>query len=86
MSQNMAPGLAKAVEDNRAAFFERGPSGLNTLHSLALGGSLAGVKVLLELGADPHMKTNSGKTARALAEQMGWQRVAEVLGAAEQRT
>jgi hypothetical protein len=83
MSENMADGLAEAVGKDRKAFFELGVAGLNTLHSLALGGSAAGVKVLLEAGADPHAKTRSGRTARELATMMEWPRVVELLRAAE---
>lgn len=79
MSENMAAGFASAINDNREAFFELGPEGLNTLHSLALGGSAACVKVLLEAGADPSVKTSKGKTARELAEMMGWPRVVQLL-------
>jgi uncharacterized protein YegJ (DUF2314 family) len=83
MSENMADGLAEAVEKDRGAFFALGPAGLNTLHSLALGGSAAGVRVLLKAGADPHLKTRSGRTALELAEMMGWPRVVELLRGAE---
>jgi len=83
MSENMASGFASALDDHREAFFELGPDGLNALHSLALGGSAACVKVLLEAGADPSVKTASGKTARELAEFMGWPRVVALLGSAE---
>lgn len=79
MSENMADGLAEAIGKRREAFFALGGAGLNTLHSLALGGSLACVRVLLEAGADPHAKTRSGKTALELATMMGWPRVAELL-------
>jgi uncharacterized protein YegJ (DUF2314 family) len=82
MSENMAPGLAEAIGKDREAFFELGPSGLNTLHSLALGGSAACVKALLEANADPHVKTKGGKTALELARTMGWPRVVELLRAA----
>jgi uncharacterized protein YegJ (DUF2314 family) len=86
MSENMAAELAKAIDQNRAAFLEQSDaSGLTTLHSLALGGSAACVRVLLEKGADPHRRTRSGKTPRDLAEQMGWPRVVALLRAAESR-
>jgi ankyrin repeat protein len=75
----MAKDLAAAVEGDRSGFLELGASGLNTLHSLALGGSAACVKVLLSVGADPRVKTKRGKTALELAEAMGWPRVVELL-------
>ncbi len=86
MSENMAQGLAEAIDANPVAFLvEADERGLTTLHSLALGGSAAGVRVLLEKGADPSQRTKSGKTARDFAEQMGWPRVIELLNAAERR-
>lgn len=79
MSENVAKDFANAIEENRERFFELGPDGLTTLHSLALGGSVACVKVLLEAGADPSVKTSKGKTAGELAELMGWPRVVAML-------
>jgi len=71
MSENMMRVLADDIDTNPEAF-PRGtdPSGLTTLHSLALGGSAARVRVLLEKGADPSARTNSGKTALDVAEQI----------------
>lgn len=83
MSENMGPSLAEAVAEDPAGFFELGPSGLNTLHSLALGGSTTGVSVLLAAGADPLLKTKSGKTALELATIMDWPRVVELLQRAQ---
>jgi len=83
MSESMASGFESVLEDNKESFFEVGSEGLNTLHSLALGGSAACVKVLLAAGADPRVLTSKGKTARQLAEQMGWPRVVALLEAAE---
>ena len=86
MSENMARDLIEQVGRDREAWFALGREGLNTLHSLALGGSLACVRALLEAGADPHVKTKRGKTARDLATMMGWPRVADVLRDAEALT
>jgi len=83
MSENMAKGLAEAIDANREAFFELGDEGLNTLHSMTLGGSAACVKVLLDAGADPSQKTSQGRTPRELAETMGWPRVVALLQDAE---
>jgi uncharacterized protein YegJ (DUF2314 family) len=83
MSENMASGLAEAIEKDRNGFFEIGPAGLNTLHSLALGGSAACVKALLDAGADPRAKTAKGRTSRELAETMGWPRVVSMLRSEE---
>lgn len=82
MSENMAPGLAQAIEGNPAGFLrDVDESGMTTLHSMALGGSAAAVRVLLEKGADPTVRNKHGKTALDLAEQMGWPRVVELLRA-----
>lgn len=84
MSENMAPSLAAAIDKDPKAFLESADAkGLTVLHSLALGGSAAGVRVLLEKGADPWRRTRSGKTARDLAESMGWPRVVALLAAVE---
>jgi uncharacterized protein YegJ (DUF2314 family) len=80
MSENMATALAERIEQDRAGFIEEANEhGLTTLHSLALGGSEACVRVLLAHGADPTRRTRSGKTAGDLAAQMGWPRVVELL-------
>lgn len=83
MSENMAKGLAEAIDANREDFLALGDEGLNTLHSMTLGGSAACVKVLLDAGANPSEKTGKGKTPRELAERMGWPRVAALLQDAE---
>lgn len=84
MSQNMAAKFGEAIDANPHAFLrDSDESGITTLHSLALGGSTACVKVLLQKGANPHARTVSGRTARDLAEALGWSEVASVLCAAE---
>lgn len=86
MSENMAAPLAGEIAKNPNAFLRSAdPSGLTMLHAMALGGSAACVRVLLEKGADPLAKTRSGKTARSLAAQLGWPRVVDLLAAAEAR-
>lgn len=85
MSQNAAIGLAEALSNDREGFLRLGPDGLNTLHSLALGGSWACMKVLLEQGVDPSVKTSRGKTAEDLAVVMGWPKVVDLLRRARSR-
>jgi uncharacterized protein len=46
-------------------------SGLTPLHSAAAHGNPEMVNRLLAAGADPHRKTNDGKTAADLAAQYG---------------
>lgn len=82
MSENMAAKLAQAVDANPAAFLVHADEqGLTTLHSLALGGSAAGVKVLLAKGADASQRTRRGKSALDLAVLMEWPRVIAMLQA-----
>lgn len=81
MSENMAARFAEKAEA-REGISALGPSGLNALHSLALGGSAACVKALLEAGVDPTTPTRSGKTALDLATLMDWPRVIVLLGEA----
>jgi uncharacterized protein YegJ (DUF2314 family) len=82
MSENMAQRFAEEPEA-RDSLSALGPRGLNALHSLALGGSAACVKALLEAGVDPHIPTRSGKTALELATLMAWPRVIELLREAQ---
>jgi uncharacterized protein YegJ (DUF2314 family) len=86
MSENMAKPLAEQIAKDPQGFLRSAdPSGLTLLHAMALGGSAACVRVLLDHGADPLARTRSGKTPRTLAAQLGWPRVTELLAAAEQR-
>lgn len=80
MSENMAGKLAEAIDRQPDAFLRQvDDDGMTTLHSLALAGSAAGVRVLLEKGADTRAKTKAGKTALDLAEALGWPRVVALL-------
>jgi ankyrin repeat protein len=67
--------LAAAVDAEPTLVGPADERRLTLLHTLALGGSAAGVRVLLAKGADPAVRTRSGRTARDLAEQLGWPRV-----------
>lgn len=83
MSENMAEKLAEAIDANPDDFLHAtDAAGLTPLHSLALGGSEAGVRVLLAKGANRDQRTNAGKTALDLAKQMGWEKVAKLLSSA----
>jgi ankyrin repeat protein len=86
MSENMGPSFAEAIGKDREAFLELDSTGLNSLHSLALGGSAACVRILLEAGMDHRAKTRSGKTALELATMMEWPRVVELLRGAETKS
>lgn len=79
MSENMREKLEEAVAADPEAFMNPGPTGMTTLHEMALAGSLASVEVLLKHGADPSLKDAGGRTAGDLAVAIGWNRVAERL-------
>lgn len=80
MSENMAADLGAAIDQNPDGFLRSSShGGLTTLHSLALAGSAACVRVLLAKGADRQAKTDRGRTALDLARLMGWPRVVELL-------
>ena len=79
MSQNMAPSLIDQLNKNRAAMMAPDEEGWTTLHSLCLGGSYDGVKILLDHGADPNQKTGNGLNCLQLARSLGWDKVATLL-------
>ncbi len=78
MSANMGPSLAEAIDGN-PSLLEAGEDGSTMLHDMALGGSAAGVDVLLAKGADPAARRADGKTPADLAELMGWTELAQRL-------
>ena len=49
------------------------------LHQLTMAGTVVGVKILLENGADPNVKTKNGMTALGLARALGWKPVYDLL-------
>ncbi len=76
MSENMADSLSDAIAEQGAALVTGvDENGLNLLHHMALGGSAACVRVLLDAGADRSVRTEAGLTARDLAERVGWPHV-----------
>jgi len=81
MSENMAPKLAEEIAKNPAMLSWKDEHGWGLLHELALAGSYACVKVLLEKGADPRTVTQNGSTPLSLAQSLNWEDVAELLRA-----
>jgi len=77
MSENFAPMIRDGTDPRWLT--ETDEQGLTSLHSFALGGSLACVQALLDKGADPNSTTRAGHTALDLAEMMGWDKVAGLL-------
>lgn len=82
MSENMTAKYAEQLARDVSPAQVRDEAGWTQLHYFALGGSAGVVDVLLKAGADPAATTPDGRTARHLAEAMGWPRVVELLKAA----
>lgn len=79
MSENMAPELDKQLAEDRSLLKSRDERGWTILHTEALAGSLAPVKVLLKHGADRKAKAKDGRTPADLARSLGWDKVVAVL-------
>ncbi len=73
MSDNMAEPWGKQLAASPISdFMQPDAQGWTLLHHLALAGSLATVKLLLEHGADASLKTHDGRTPLDLAKSMRW--------------
>jgi uncharacterized protein YegJ (DUF2314 family) len=79
MSENMAPSLKEQLAKDPSLLSATDDRGWTLLHQLALAGSTAGVKVLLEAGADPNAVTEHGMTPFQLAQSLGWEKVVALL-------
>ena len=71
--------MAGWLLENGANANYRYGGGYSPLLTAAANGYLEIVKMLLRHGADLHVKTNDGKTARSFAEERGHAAVAEFL-------
>jgi uncharacterized protein YegJ (DUF2314 family) len=79
MSENMAPSLRQQLSQSPAMLQSKDDKGWTFLHQLALAGSTACVKVLLEHGADKNVKTPQGQTPLDLARVFNWEPVIALL-------
>lgn len=79
MSESMAPVLKDQLAQNPAMRDSKSEGGWTLLHSQALAGSAATVRVLLESGADPNALTDRGQKPLQLAEALDWDKVAALL-------
>jgi len=78
-SENIAGEIQKQLAQDPSIVHMKDDNGWTFLHGEALAGSLACVKVLLAAGADPKVRTNHGLTPLALAQSLGWDKVAALL-------
>ena len=80
MSANMVgPWNEQLATASIHPFMEPDSTGWTLLHHLALAGSAATVKLLLEHGADASVRTHDGRTALDIAKSMGWPAVVALL-------
>ena len=75
MSVNMRNSLEESIRKNPEYLHMADDLGLSMLHHMAIAGSLDGVDVCLNCGADPDEKAANGLTAAALAKGLGWKKV-----------
>jgi uncharacterized protein YegJ (DUF2314 family) len=78
-SVNLAPELRKQLAKQPELTSWRDDRGWSLLHVHSLAGNAEVVKVLLDAGFDPNLKTNHGATPLKLAHVLGWEKVAALL-------
>lgn len=79
MAVNMASSLKEFLKKDPDNAASTDDDGFNMLHQLTMAGTVVGVKILLENGADPNVKTKNGMTALGLARALGWKPVYDLL-------
>lgn len=84
MSVNMRDSLDEQLREDGSFLHSLDDDGFTILHGLALAGSLDGVDVCLDRGADPNTKAKNGVTPLILAKQLGWKKVVKRLEEASQ--
>lgn len=80
MALNMGPSLEEMLEKNPENISTTDDDhGFTFLHQLALAGTVTGVRILIQRGADVNAKANNGMTPLALANSLHWSDVAQLL-------
>ena len=79
MSEAMAPKFREQLANDPSLLHSKDDRAWTYLHQFALAGSAATVKVLLEAGADPNVRTDHGITPLQLAKSLGWEKVMALL-------
>lgn len=79
MCINCAESIQDQIKEYPTHLTRLDDDGWTLLHTEAMAGNLAVVQVLLQCGADPHVKTPAGLDAAALAEKIGWKEIADYI-------
>ncbi|MCM8540337.1 MAG: DUF2314 domain-containing protein [Lentisphaeraceae bacterium] len=79
MSDNMGPSLNDTLNNDPSLIDYADENGFTFLHQLAMAGSFAGVKVLIDHGVDKEKLTNNGLSAKELAKFFHWDKVISLL-------
>ncbi|QDV18207.1 Ankyrin repeats (3 copies) [Gimesia panareensis] len=79
MCVNMEESLREALQQSKEMLTATDDEGWTMLHRDALAGNATVVKLLLEHGADPTLKTPEGDTPYTLAKRFGWKHVMKLL-------
>jgi uncharacterized protein YegJ (DUF2314 family) len=79
MAVNMGSSLKEFLSKDASNITSADDEGFTMLHQLTMAGTVIGVRILLEHGADPNAKTNNGMTPLSLAKRVGWKAVAKLL-------
>ncbi len=78
-SISLGESLQETLQESKDLLYQTDEEGWTMLHRDALAGNATVVKILLEHGADPTLKTPDGDTPYDLAKCFGWKHVLELL-------
>jgi uncharacterized protein YegJ (DUF2314 family) len=79
MSNNMADKSEEGIKGMGQQINDISIFGMTMLQFESLSGNLAQVKLLIKYGADRSIKNMNNKTAKDLAEMLGWAKISAVL-------